>query len=83
MTSTGNQTRVARMVAQWFTHYATAASFYSQHGLYSLYFSKIFHKYFFLQTFFNFVIKWCLCLIVRLSLITKLFDRLFYLYWLD
>ena len=25
MTSTGNQTWVARMVAQWFTHYATAA----------------------------------------------------------
>ena len=23
MTSTGNQTRVARMVAQWFTHYTT------------------------------------------------------------
>ena len=23
MTSTGNQTRVARMVAQWFTRYAT------------------------------------------------------------
>ena len=25
MTSTGNRTRVARMVAKWFTHYATAA----------------------------------------------------------
>ena len=24
MTSTGNRTRVARMVAQWFNHYATA-----------------------------------------------------------
>ena len=27
MTSTGNRTRVARMVAQWFIHYATAAYF--------------------------------------------------------
>ena len=25
MTSAGNRTRVARMVAQWFTYYATAA----------------------------------------------------------
>ena len=25
MTSTGNRTRIARMIAQWFTHYATAA----------------------------------------------------------
>ena len=24
MTSMGNQTRVARMIAQWFTHYAAA-----------------------------------------------------------
>ena len=27
MTFTGNRTKVARMVAQWFTHYATAAYF--------------------------------------------------------
>ena len=25
MTSTGNRTRIARMIAQWFTHYATTA----------------------------------------------------------
>ena len=38
MTSTGNRTLVAHMVAQWFAHYATAAL--KLHLLYSLRFMR-------------------------------------------
>ena len=41
MTSTGNRTRVARMVAQWFTYYATAACCQLQLSNVCLFKSKI------------------------------------------